>query len=479
MFDQDWQQQFNELDAADNGDYLVQALQLIRQLNPDILADPQQLKRFLVRMITELDQALSRQLSHIMHQDEFQALEARWRNLHELACLPVNFQRIRVRMMNISWQELAYDLNTSNTTRSSAMYNMIGNRELNTLGGEPYNLIVVDHRLRLEMDYDDDYDDLYTLELLSQLGEATLCPFVLSVADSFFGENSADWLSDTRRIEKILTGPDFQGWQRLRGLKTTRFLGLALPDIRLRAPYRNYPVRFIFNELNEGFSTSDRPEVSHNTGLWGNAAFAFASTVMREFNRISWFGFIKSRWQDRYQGAVINLPVSGVYRSVYQAPNSFIRLFGNLAGFYAGQGFIPLAHSPLTDKYFFFGNNSIWNAGDSDLDKVSCQLQTTLMSCRIAHYLKVQIREMIGSYQSAEECERHLSRWLEKYCSNVADADESVLARYPLSKGRVSVRELPGEQERLICDVMIKPQYQFDHFCGEMVLSTDLLAPAE
>ena len=110
------------------------------------------------------------------------------------------------------------------------------------------------------------------------------------------------------------------------------------------------------------------------------------------------------------------------------------------------------------------------------LRKVSSQIQTTLMSCRIAHYLKVQIREMLGSYQTAQECEIHLSRWLDQYCSNVADADEKVLAKYPLSKGRVTVKELPGEKDRFSCEVLIKPQYQFDHFCGEMLLSTDLLA---
>ncbi|MDN3683338.1 hypothetical protein QW180_00665 [Vibrio sinaloensis] len=27
------------------------------------------------------------------------------------------------------------------------------------------------------------------------------------------------------------------------------------------------------------------------------------------------------------------------------------------------------------------------------------------MSCRIAHYLKVQVREMIGSFNTAAECE--------------------------------------------------------------------------
>ena len=57
-------------------------------------------------------------------------------------------------------------------------------------------------------------------------------------------------------------------------------------------------------------------------------------------------------------------------------------------------------------------------------DKVLSLIQTTLICCRVAHYLKVQIRELLGSFVSANECEQHLSKWLSKYVSNVSSAND-------------------------------------------------------
>ncbi|MEH6578004.1 MAG: type VI secretion system contractile sheath large subunit [Amphritea sp.] len=464
QFQQDWQQAFNGLDSDDD-EFLLQALELLRQLDDSMLQSPAVLKANLNRIIARLDRQLSEQLSAIIHNPEYEALEAGWLNLRSLVDLPVNYQRVSIKLLDISWQELSQDLNTSNTLRRSVLYNHIGNRELNTLGGQPFGMVVVDHGISMEMGYDDLFDDLYTLELLGRLGEICLCPFILSPAEDFFGESGADWMSDIRRVGKILEGPDYTGWQHLRESTGSRFLGLALPQIQLRKAYSQRQTGFMFNE-----SSVERP------GLWGSAAFAFASIAIREFNRISWFGFMKSRWQELHQGALINLPANTPKDSCLQRPQPAVKLFGNLAGFYAEQGFIPICHSPMTDKYFFYGNNSVWQPGLSEQDRVSCQLQVTLMSCRIAHYLKVQIRGMIGSFQTASECELHLSRWLDDYSSNLVDANESMLAKYPLSNARVTVKEQQGQGShgRFICEVLMQPQYQFDHFSGEVLLSTDL-----
>ncbi|GGB82431.1 type VI secretion protein [Marinobacterium zhoushanense] len=448
-------------------DYLSRALALLAQRDPALLQSRVQLRASLNRLIAELDRQLSEQLSEILHQPAFTELEAGWRNLKSLVTLPVNYQRARVKLLDISWQELSQDLNTCTTLRSSTLYNLIGNRELNTLGGLPFGMVVVNHDVSMEMGLDDDYDDLYTLELLGQLGSLCLCPFVLTPAQDFFGEPDADWLSDVQRIEKILEGPDFTGWQRLRAQPSARFIGLAMPRICLRPAYRDRRIGFIFNE-----------RVDKRPGLWGSAAFAFASIVLREFNRLSWFGFMKSRWQERYQGALINLPESASLDSPLRLPQPDVRLFGSLAGFYAKQGFVPVCHSPLTDKYYFNGNNSVWKPGPKDDDQVVCQLQTTLMICRIAHYLKVQIRSMIGNFHTAAECELFLSRWLDNYSSNVVADDENVLARYPLKKGQVRVKEIDGSQGRYVCEVLVQPQYQFDHFSGEVLLTTDLAPPS-
>ncbi len=472
MFGEDWQQQFNDLALElDDNDILLQALELLRQLDPDIVNNVDSFRAFLIRTIAWLDKQLSKQLSAIVQQPDFSALEARWRNFHSLVCLPVNYRRITVKLLDVSWKEISRDLNTSNTINRSTLYNFIGNKELNTQGGQPFGLIVIDHYISIDMGYEDEFDDLFTLELLGSLGKLCLCPFILAPEADFFGEYGADWVSDVHRVEKVIKGPDYQGWQRLRRHPESRYLGLAMPRIQLREAYQDYRIGFLFNEERKSFQ-----ELS---GLWGSAAFAFASIVIREFNRLSWFGFMKSRWQDQYQGALVNLPPSSFTRkdsghAHLVAPEPEVRLFGNLATFYAEQGFIPLSQSSLTDKYFFVNNNSIWKSTKNDNDKVIAQLQTTLLACRIAHFLKVQIRSMIGNFSTASECELFLNQWLDNYSGNVVGDDDQILSKFPLRKASVRVSEVDGEQGVYTSEVVLQPQYQFDHFAGEIVLSTDL-----
>jgi len=317
------------------------------------------------------------------------------------------------------------------------LYNKIGNKELNTLGGEPFGTIIIDHQVCAELNDYSDYDDLYTLELLGDLGQRCLCPFILSPDETFFGEAGAQWLTDTHRVQRVIDGPDYQSWQKLRSMTSSRFIGLTLPKIKLRSTYKNHSCGFLFNEVS----------LDKQSGLYGLAHFAFVSTIVREFNRISWFGFLKSRWNDRLQGAVVNLPATNQQHN-WCAPQPNIRLFGNIAQFYAKLGFIPLAHSPLTKKYYFMDNHSVWLGQDNGDDKVLSLIQTTLICCRIAHYLKVQIRDVLGSFLNANECELHLSKWLSKYVSNVSSANDETLSKYPLRSAQVKVKESehsPGE----------------------------------
>jgi type VI secretion system protein ImpD len=473
MFGEDWLDNFNNLDLErGDTDSLLQALELVRQLEPNVLENPAELRRFLIRTIAMLDKALSKQVSKIIQHDEYTALEARWRNLHSLVSLPVNYRRIVVKLMDVSWAEISRDLNNSHTINRSVLYNFIGNKELNTQGGQPFGLVIIDHYVSVEMGFDDEFDDLFTIELVGNLGKLCLCPFIMAPAVDFFGEYGADWLSDIKRVGKILDGPDYQGWQRLREHPESRYVGLAMPRIKLRDVYQNHHIGFIFNEWLD-------VEDKRLDGLWGSAAYAFATTVMREFNRLSWFGFLKSRWQDQYQGAVVNLPPSSLTRSSSGhmhliKPDPEVRLFGNLATFYAKRGFIPIAKSALTDKYFFTNNNSIWKSSNNDNDRVIAQLQTTLLACRIAHFLKVQIRGMIGNFATASECELYLNQWLDNYSGNVVGDDDQILSKFPLRKASVVVKEVEGEQGVYSSEVVLQPQYQFDHFAGEIVLSTDL-----
>jgi type VI secretion system protein ImpD len=463
MFADQWQQSFNQLDPAVDT-YLIDALALLMVLDAQAMADKNTFRALLNRMIAAIDQQLSKQLSAVLAAPAFVELEALWRNLHALVTLPGRTDKVKVKLLDASWHEISHDLNTSVSVERSCLYNFICNRELNTLGGQPFGIFVVNHEISMEMNYEDEFDDLYSLELLARLGELCLCPFVLSISDNFFGYSGSGWLTDTRRIGKILQGPDFSGWRRLREHPAMKFIALTMPKIKLRPRYVAHRIGFIFNEVK-----------SVEQGLWGSSAFAFASTAVTEFNRLGWFGFMKSRWQDEYQGAIINTSPNAKADYVFKHPKPDVHFIGSVARFYSEQGFIPLCHSPMTDKFFFHGNHSLWQEGKGEEDSVGSQIQSILMSCRIAHYLKVQIRNMIGSFHSASECQRYLSNWIENYSSHLVDGDEKSLSKYPLSKGQVVVKEREdGAGGRFVCELTIQPQYQFDHFCGEMMLSTDL-----
>lgn len=461
MFDPKLQTEFCELDS-NNDAFLKEALLLLAKLDKSMLKDENLFFAGVTRLIAEIDRRMSLQVSNIIHHPSFSQLESSWRGVETLAFLPVNYQKVRIKLLDVSWQELSHELNTAVSLKRTALYNFIANRELNTSGGQPFGMMVVNHNI--SMSVDSDYDDLYTVELLASLGLLCLCPFILSPEDAFFGESGADWLSDTQRIEKILQGPDFAAWQRLRSLNQGRFIGMAMPKVRLRQAYdRQSATSFLFDE-------SFQP----SPGLWGSAAVLFASIALREFNRINWFGFMKSRWQDKLMGALVNVPVNGQGTLATYQPVADLSIYTDMGNFYAEQGFIPLCRSATTEKYFFRGNRSIWDKAKDDAELVAGQIQTTLMICRIAHFLKVQIRSMIGNFQSAEECERYLNDWLQKYTSNLLNADEATMAKYPLSKSRVEVKEVQGESDRYVCNVLIQPQYQFDNVCGEVLLSTDL-----
>ncbi|WP_367989177.1 type VI secretion system contractile sheath domain-containing protein [Vibrio sp. NTOU-M3] len=459
MLNTNWQEKFNQLDSKDNA-FLAEALSLLACIPNLDLTNKQQLIAAVSRLITELDSALSKQLDNIMHDRDFVHMESNWRGIQGLALLPINAQRTQLKILDMSWNEVSSDMNQAYNIRACELYNKIGNQELNTLGGHPFGCIMFTHAVSMDIDVDADFDDLFTLELLGKLGESTLCPIVLSPDEHFFVNSGADWISDITRIEKILSGPDYQAWEALRAKASSRFTALVMPRIRMRSIHHNAQVGFLYNES--------------GNGLWGNACFAFIASIMREHHRVNWFGFLKSRWNDKFQGALINLPNSKQQSEYLSKPVTDITLFGQVSTFYAQHGFIPLTKSQQTNTYYFNGNNSVWRNGNNDNDKVLNQVQTTLMSCRIAHYLKVQVREMIGSFNTAAECELFLTQWIEKFSSNVTNANEETLAKYPLSFAKISVEESHSAPGSFACTLRMVPQYQYDHFSGEVVLTTEL-----
>lgn len=410
------------------------------------------------KLVAGIDEMIALQLSVIIQHARFKQLEALWRGLaYMMDAIPAgqSAKTIQIKILDMSWEELSDDLNLSTRLQSSILYRMIYQQELNTLGGHPFGLLLVDHPVSMSIDPVSIHDELYTLQLLAELGKESLCPVILPVADNFLGTDDVDIWTDPVRVRRILDSDDYAGWRRLRSLPVSRFIGLTLPEVLLRAPWRKCYRKIVFDEIPVNGMGSDY--------LWGNSAFAFAGNVIQEFGRIRWFGFLRIAGESG--GAVVqprnNLPSGARFRFT-----------DNLEEFYSEQGFIPLMTCYLDHQLAFFNNRPVYRPPvDEDESRITSMLQTTLIGCRFGHYLKVLIREHIGSYCSAEACQRDLNDWLQGYTSNVDYADDSVLARYPLKRSRARVfgDERLGSYQ---CEIELQPQYQFDVINTSILLKT-------
>src|SRR5205823_14705009 len=69
-----------------------------------------QAARHLNQEIATIDQLLNRQLNAILHRPCFQKVEAAWRGLHYLVRQVPEGENIKVRVLNVSWKELARDV---------------------------------------------------------------------------------------------------------------------------------------------------------------------------------------------------------------------------------------------------------------------------------------------------------------------------------------------------------------------------------
>ncbi|MRI32658.1 type VI secretion protein [Endozoicomonas sp. OPT23] len=410
------------------------------------------------KLVNEIDECLGRQLELVIQASVFKELEALWRNLSALIGDGYPRGQVRIRIMDMSWHQLSDDLNLSFSLKESLLYRRVYQQEFSTSGGQPYGLLLVNHAVSTEFDHLSGHDDLYTLQLLGQLGHEALCPVLMAASDDFIGTSDPDVWTDPERVRRIFASDDFSSWQRLRAESVSQFLGLTMPALQVREPWSDYADEFLFDEQPAYYPDSHI--------LWGNSTFALARNVIREFCRISWFGFLRTGSNPRNGGALVDL---------FPDPVTSLRITPSLENFYSDSGFIPLSTGYLDGTVGIFSNRSVFHpelAGSTD-NAVISMLQTTLLACRIGHYLKIQIRDKIGSYKTAAECERELNRWLQTYTSNVEHAEEHILARYPLKKALIKVSGR-ADTGRYHCQISLQPQYQFDFLSSSIVLKTEL-----
>jgi type VI secretion system protein ImpD len=430
-------------------------------------------------LVLRIDKKINQLVNAIIHHPRFQELEANWRGLYFLCSersLAKSARSTKIKVLDISLAQLGKDLSRAIDFDQSEIFKKVYADEYDNPGGEPYSILLGCYRVRLKPRPEVGITDLEVLQLMSGVAAAAFSPFFCSVEPSFFGIDQYRELSPLMQVADMMKQSEYRAWNSLRESDDSRFIGVVLPDVLMRKQYQDDGSRcdgFVFKEQIN--NTSDR--------LWGNAVFAFATTVMRAFSEYGWFASIRGVTRGQIGGGVVtDLPVelSPVDQATEIAPLA-VQITDSLEQQLHSNGFIPAMAMPRTPYIAFYGNNSLQRP-PSYSDTVattnaamSSMMQYTLCVSRFAHYIKVICREKVGTFANESECEDFLQQWLLKYTTANDDASVELKAKYPLREARVTVAERPDKPGYMLCDIHIRPHFQLDNLTSSIQLTTEIV----
>lgn len=409
-------------------------------------------------MISEIDQKMSKQLDQILHNPTYQQMESSWRGL-KLVIDRTDFrENIKVEMINVSKEDLLNDFQDSPEIPKSGLYKLVYSREYGQFGGSPVGGIIGNYY------FGPGSQDIALLQYVAAVGAMSHAPFISAAGPQFFGEES--WLKfpNLKDLKSILEGPRYTKWRGFRESEDARYVGLTTPRFLLRLPYSksDNPVKsFDYNE-----TVTD----NHESYLWGNTAYTFATRITDSFAKWRWCPNIIG---PQGGGAVENLPIHTfeAMGEVQAKIPTEILITERREFELAEEGFIALTMRKDSDnacffsanscqKAKFFGTSAEGRAAETNY-KLGTQLPYMFIVSRLAHYLKVLQRENIGSWKERTEMQSELNKWISQYVVDMDNPQPGVRSRRPLRKAEVTVEDVEGNPGFYKVDLKVRPHFKY------------------
>jgi len=391
---------------------------------------------------------------------EFQQLESAWRGLHHLVNNTETDEMLKIRVMNVSKNDLGKTLKRYKGTAwdQSPLFKRLYEEEFGQFGGQPYGCLVGDYY------FDQSPPDVELLGEMSKIAAAAMAPFIAAASPNLMQMGSWQELANPRDLTKIFTTPEYAAWRSLRESDDARYVGLAMPRFLARQPYgaKTNPVEdFNFEE--------DTAGADHNKYAWANAAYAMAVNINRSFKMYGWCSRIRGIESG---GAVEGLPTHTFPTDdggVDMKCPTEIAISDRREAELAKNGFMPLVHRKNSDFAAFIGAQSLQKPVEYDDPdatanaRLAANLPYLFATCRFGHYLKCIVRDKVGSFKERDDMAKWLNRWIMNYVDgDPANSSEITKAEKPLAAAEVVVEEIPGNPGYYSSKFFLRPHYQLE-----------------
>jgi len=410
----------------------------------------------IIQLISNIDKTVSDQMNEVVHDANFQKLEATWRGMSMLVHNTETGAHLKLRVLPITKEELQNDLEKAVEFDQSALFKKIYEQEYGTLGGTPYSCLIGDFY------FGRGAKDIKLLRDLATLAAASHAPFLGAADPNMFDLNNFTELATPRDMTKIFESSEMAAWNSFREIEDSRYVGLLLPRTLMRLPYgQDFPsANFRFTETVDGKDNSKF--------CWGSPVFAMAQRITSAFAQYGWTSAIRGV---EGGGKVEQLPAYTFKTSngdVELKCPSETAITDRREKELSELGFISLCHAKGTDYCVFFGSQTTqkakkYNTEDATANSaISARLPYLLNASRFAHYIKVIMRDKIGSFATAAEIETYLQNWIAGYVLLSDVASQEIKAEYPLREARITVIEDPSDPGAYRSVIFLRPHFQME-----------------
>ena len=421
------------------------------------------------KRIAELDAVLSEQMNEILHAPEFQKLEGSWRGLHHLVFNSETSTTLKIRMMSCSKKELLRDFSTASEFDQSAIFKKVYEEEYGVFGGTPFGALIGDFEFGRES------EDLQLLQDMSHVAAAAHAPFISAASPTMFGFDSFTDVGKPRDLSKLFDTVEYAQWKSFRESDDSRYVGLAVPHVLGRQPYGKGGTSV------ESFSyQEDVDGKDHNKYLWTNAAYSLGTRLTDAFARYGWCAAIRGvEGGGRVEGLPVHTFKTEDGDIALKCPTE-VAITDRREKELADLGFIPLLHCKGTDFAAFFSAQSaqkakVYMSDDANANaKISTQLPYILAVSRFAHYIKVMMRDKVGSFMSRSDAQRFLNEWIHNYVTEDDSATHATKCQFPLREARVEVVDVPGKPGAYQAIAYMRPHFQLDEITASLRMVAEL-----
>ena len=426
-------------------------------------------------LIAGIDTLLTAQMNDILHCPEVRQIEGTWRGLHYLVNNTETDDKLKIRVLNITKDQLADQLEDfeGQMWDQSPTFQKLYREEYSMFGGAPYGCVLGAY------EFSHHPRDVGLLRNMSGICASAHAPFIAAAAPQLFRMESWQELPNPQDLKQIVSSPSYASWQSLRESEDARYIGLTMPRVLARLPYgaATVPVK--------GFAFEEDIKGDHENYVWMNASFAMGVNINRSHKLYGWGTQIRGVESG---GTVVNLPVHTFPTddgSVAMKCPTEIAIDDRREAELAKLGMMPILHRKNTDIAAFIGAHSLQDdetrAGrlvDPDAqsnERLSANLPYLFPVSRFAHYLKAIARDKVGTFKERIDMQKFLTEWINRYVlANTAMADDKQKAKRPLAAAEVQVDSVEGRPGYYNARFYLRPHYQLEGINASLRLVSEL-----